>query len=142
MEIVGLLILFGLAVLASLPVLGYLIGRRRGGELFVAQQRPGLVAFYRVLLIGSSLCLAFCLVMVIADPIPTVVSTMATSFAVLAGIFVLEMILIGLGLFGSLIFAGRHYPPGHCQRCGYNLHGNKSGRCSECGKAISYITTG
>ena len=142
MDIIGLLILFGLAVMAGLPVLGYLIGRRRGGDLFVTQQRPGLVSFYRVLLIGSSLCLVFCLVMVIADPIPTVVSTMATGFAVLAGIFVLEMILIGLGLFGSLIFAGRHYPPGHCRRCGYNLYGNKSGRCPECGKSISETRAG
>ncbi len=141
MAIVGLLILFGLSVLASLPVLGYLIGRRRGGDFFVAQQRPGLVAFYRVLFIGSLLCLVFCLVIVIADPIPAVVSSMATSFAFLAGIFVLEMILIGLGLFGSLIFAGRHYPPGHCRRCGYNLHSNKSGRCPECGKSISELQT-
>jgi len=140
--IVGLLILFGFAVLASLPVLGYLIGRRRGGEFFTAQQRPGLVSFYRVLLIGSSLCLVFCLAIVIADPIPAVVSSMATSFAVLAGLFVVEMIFIGLGLFGSLIFAGRHYPPGHCRRCGYNLHGNKSGRCPECGKLISETATG
>jgi len=26
-------------------------------------------------------------------------------------------------------------PPGHCQYCGYNLTGNVSGRCPECGKA-------
>lgn len=25
-------------------------------------------------------------------------------------------------------------PPGHCQRCGYNLTGNVSGKCSECGE--------
>jgi hypothetical protein len=24
-------------------------------------------------------------------------------------------------------------PPGHCQKCGYNLTGNVSGRCPECG---------
>ena len=24
--------------------------------------------------------------------------------------------------------------PGHCQRCGYNLTGNVSGKCSECGE--------
>ncbi len=142
MAILGLLILFGLALLAGLPVLGYLIGRRRGGDFFVARQRPGLVSFYRVLIIGSSLCLVLCLVIVIADPIPAVVSSMATSFAFLAGIFVLEMILIGLCLFGSLIFAGRHYPPGHCQRCGYNLHTNESGRCPECGKSIVESQTG
>ena len=26
-------------------------------------------------------------------------------------------------------------PPGHCQACGYNLTGNVSGRCPECGEA-------
>ncbi len=28
------------------------------------------------------------------------------------------------------------YPPGHCQRCGYNLTGNVSGVCPECGEKI------
>ena len=26
-------------------------------------------------------------------------------------------------------------PPGHCQKCGYDLTGNVSGRCPECGEA-------
>jgi hypothetical protein len=30
-----------------------------------------------------------------------------------------------------------HYPIGHCQSCGYNLQGNTSGTCPECGKAIA-----
>ncbi len=30
----------------------------------------------------------------------------------------------------------RRIPPGHCQRCGYDLTGNVSGRCPECGSAI------
>ena len=30
----------------------------------------------------------------------------------------------------------RGIPPGHCQTCGYNLTGNISGRCPECGTAI------
>ena len=25
------------------------------------------------------------------------------------------------------------YPPGHCKMCGYNLTGNESGVCPECG---------
>ena len=29
----------------------------------------------------------------------------------------------------------RRYPPGHCQKCGYDLQGNVSGVCPECGKA-------
>ncbi len=28
----------------------------------------------------------------------------------------------------------RGIPPGHCQRCGYDLTGNVSGRCPECGE--------
>ncbi len=31
----------------------------------------------------------------------------------------------------------RRIPLGHCQKCGYNLTGNVSGVCPECGKAIS-----
>jgi hypothetical protein len=31
----------------------------------------------------------------------------------------------------------RNYPAGHCQRCGYNLTGNVSGACSECGATIA-----
>jgi len=31
---------------------------------------------------------------------------------------------------------GDAYPPGHCQTCGYNLTGNVSGVCSECGTPI------
>ena len=30
----------------------------------------------------------------------------------------------------------RRIPPGHCQRCGYDLTGNVSGTCPECGKAV------
>jgi hypothetical protein len=30
----------------------------------------------------------------------------------------------------------RRIPPGHCQSCGYNLTGNVSGVCSECGTAV------
>ncbi len=33
--------------------------------------------------------------------------------------------------------AERHrIPPGHCRKCGYNLTGNVSGRCPECGATI------
>ncbi len=30
----------------------------------------------------------------------------------------------------------RRTPPGHCQKCGYNLTGNVSGVCPECGTAV------
>ena len=30
----------------------------------------------------------------------------------------------------------RRYPPGRCQSCGYDLTGNVSGTCPECGTAV------
>jgi hypothetical protein len=30
----------------------------------------------------------------------------------------------------------RRMPPGHCQKCGYDLTGNVSGVCPECGTAV------
>jgi hypothetical protein len=33
-------------------------------------------------------------------------------------------------------FDRRRFPPGHCQNCGYNLTGNVSGICPECGTPV------
>lgn len=33
-----------------------------------------------------------------------------------------------------LFYRDRRFPPGHCQRCGYDLTGNVSGVCPECGR--------
>ncbi len=30
----------------------------------------------------------------------------------------------------------RRIPPGHCQQCGYDLTGNESGVCPECGRPV------
>jgi len=30
----------------------------------------------------------------------------------------------------------RRSPPGHCRQCGYDLTGNESGRCPECGQPL------
>ena len=34
-----------------------------------------------------------------------------------------------------LFYRDRRHPPGHCQKCGYDLQGNVSGACPECGRA-------
>jgi hypothetical protein len=36
----------------------------------------------------------------------------------------------------------RRKPPGHCQQCGYNLTGNVSGRCPECGTPCPSLSAG
>ena len=35
-----------------------------------------------------------------------------------------------------LFYRDRRHPPGHCQRCGYDLTGNESGVCPECGTEV------
>lgn len=57
----------------------------------------------------------------------------------------LAMVFVVLGTIGS-IYAGvvsfisflepLPYPPGFCNRCGYNLTGNASGVCPECGEKL------
>ena len=47
-------------------------------------------------------------------------------------LFVLAAIPTGL----AWRFDRRRYRTGHCQRCGYDLTGNLSGRCPECGKNV------
>ena len=32
-----------------------------------------------------------------------------------------------------------NYPPGHCENCGYNLTGNVSGVCPECGEKVEVV---
>ncbi len=34
----------------------------------------------------------------------------------------------------------RRIPPGHCQKCGYNLTGNVSGTCPECGEKVCGVS--
>lgn len=43
---------------------------------------------------------------------------------------------------GLLWWADRGYPRGRCQACGYNLAGNVSGRCPECGELLEVARGG
>ncbi|MCP4250685.1 MAG: hypothetical protein GY778_26895 [bacterium] len=48
----------------------------------------------------------------------------------------LMMVAVPGVVVAALIARRRRYPRGHCQRCGYDLTGNESGRCPECGKLV------
>ena len=36
----------------------------------------------------------------------------------------------------AIAFRRSRIPPGHCHKCGYDLAGNVSGRCPECGEVV------
>ena len=44
--------------------------------------------------------------------------------------------LLSAGASAWLWWRGRGYPKGRCQKCGYNLTGNVSGVCPECGNPV------
>jgi hypothetical protein len=50
----------------------------------------------------------------------------------------LGLILL-LSALGWLLYrrSRRYIPPGYCQKCGYDLTGNESGRCPECGTQVA-----
>ena len=53
----------------------------------------------------------------------------------------LWIFLLPVGV-ATLMLWGRdrkHHKPGHCRKCGYNLTGNESGLCPECGLAVAAI---
>ena len=54
-------------------------------------------------------------------------------------VYFLPVFLIAFAIYGWLTkrFGPRSIPPGCCRQCGYNLTGNVSGRCPECGEAVS-----
>ncbi len=45
----------------------------------------------------------------------------------------ISLLVVGLPTVGLWVFDRRRVPAGHCGRCGYNLTGNVSGVCPECG---------
>lgn len=38
-----------------------------------------------------------------------------------------------------LFYLDRHRAPGHCATCGYNLRGNTTAICPECGSAVDKV---
>ncbi len=58
----------------------------------------------------------------------------------LTGVVIPPWVVVGLPATLAWVlwlFDRTHHPAGHCRRCGYDLTGNLSGRCPECGVAIS-----
>ncbi len=62
--------------------------------------------------------------------------SVTTAFFGLVAWGVVCLVLLPVALCALLWLRRRRFPPGHCQRCGYDLTGNVSGRCPECGAPV------
>jgi hypothetical protein len=53
-------------------------------------------------------------------------------------LFPFSLLLVVIAIPTAFLFwRDRRIPPGHCQSCGYNLRGNVSGVCPECGTPVN-----
>ena len=53
---------------------------------------------------------------------------------VLSIVITIVATIVAVGLY--FLLSRKWREPGHCIQCNYNLHGNTSGKCPECGQAI------
>jgi len=61
----------------------------------------------------------------------------ATGWKLCLPVWMLVLVPIAMLLLGLLV-RGRAIPSGHCQECRYNLKGNETGTCPECGTAVTH----
>jgi hypothetical protein len=60
-----------------------------------------------------------------------------TGFSILCiGAAELGAVITGKTRLRTVFDAGPPYPKDHCRNCGYDLTGNESGRCPECGRWV------
>jgi hypothetical protein len=65
----------------------------------------------------------------VLNPVPW----LSSGSGILASIPLTAVLLVHVALMGVLWRSRKRRAPGHCKECGYDLTGNASGRCPECG---------
>lgn len=132
-----LVVAVGWFVLPSLmPLCGYWIGRYRFGPAFRERERDGLRSYYIFLaLSGGSLALSVLLASRLSIADASSIQFWIINLAVVCS----AVLLLGLLMTGPVLFIDyvkERPPPGGCYACGYDLTGNASGICPECGTRI------
>ncbi len=116
------------------------------GLVFVISLIGGFIGGYhrswRVTLVGTpTLVIAIMIGGIlenITSGLPPFGSNMPNAKTFLSMMITGGLMLTGASVSHSLVSRmKRRHPSGHCQSCGYNLRGNTSGVCSECGTPLS-----
>ncbi len=112
------------------PTAGYGVGLWRGGRMFTQRERSSYVRMMGWLAV---------LLAVWIGPMVYVLVAHGRRYDGIA----LAILPLGLLLFITSVLIGIEYgrsggvpARGHCRQCGYDLQGNVSGICPECGTAL------
>ena len=116
------LLVLGLLVLS--PLMGFAVGYGRGGRVFVSKTWRWLAAYY--IIVAISIIPVFLIPVFLARFLVVLSCFVWMAGPLLAAIFIAE---------GSLLKPRPATGP-LCAYCGYNLTGNVSGICPECGEPI------
>lgn len=103
-----------------IPITCVLIGAMIRGWRFLSCKKAYVISYYVIL-------------------IPLLVSIFVFNAWGLESVFAVLSLLgypWGLAILASTIFFDPPLSPGTCRSCGYDLRGNSSGRCPECGTVI------
>jgi hypothetical protein len=129
----------GFLAVASLPLIGFWIVRRRYG-IYGKGAGKTVVAYYTTM----SVCVCFLVVVSKLDFLgrPGVADVVTTALGSVAAILLLSLTLMSPSLAMGLVAKAKENKKADtseapiCACCGYNLTGNVSGVCPECGTTI------
>jgi hypothetical protein len=123
--------LIAVILLASTPILAFIIGRDRCGRRASVSARRHYRGVY------TKACFRY-----LAAYYGTLAGSMIILLAIRPAAFVLCALLLFGPLMAILLLAGVRWceddvtvDKAHCANCGYDLRGNVSGVCPECGEA-------
>lgn len=110
----------------------------KGGAYFIKRHKPALKAYFRILLISIAVIIIGleCWGLGRAEVIPSVVADLISLLTLPVTFLILALLIAAVLLCVNFILAGGDIPPGFCRVCRYDLTGNVSGRCPECGTTI------
>ena len=99
----------------------------------------GLIVFTVVLITAVTVGLYLIPYIGLKNIHPLAPRVVCATLGLVIGALILGVALLIVTLAPAAVLLWRHRPrrpPGHCGQCGYDLTGNVSGRCPECGSPI------